>query len=260
MIRVAISGFSGKLGSALLPFLLEDPDVDLVAGFSRTHKEGAPLDQVHSFSELLGTGPQLLLDVSQHEGAASRLLEAIEAGVSPVIGVTGFEQAELDALNAAAKANRVPAIYAPNFAVGAVLMMRFAEMASRWFGDIEVIEMHHDRKLDSPSGTAMMTLDRLARHRQDPTAPQLNEQEKVTGARGGVYDGIHVHSVRLPGLVAHQIVMFGGPGEGLTIRHDAYDRACYGKGALLCLKKVLTMTPGLHRGLDSILFDQAGSV
>lgn len=254
MIKVSIAGFRGKLGSALVPHLQADGEISIVGGLTRDPSRTSDFTHFDSIQDIIAGSPDVYLEVAHHEGALHRMTSALHAHIPTVIGTTGFDQEELDALHQHCLKANVPALYAPNFAVGAILMMKFAEIAAKWFPDVEVIELHHEGKADSPSGTAMMTLNRLAQSRTKPNPKPLREIEKVAHARGGNVDGIHVHSVRLPGLVAHQIVQFGGPGEGLKIVHDAFDRACYGKGAVLAVKGVRSLPPGLHQGLDTLLF------
>jgi 4-hydroxy-tetrahydrodipicolinate reductase len=170
--------------------------------------------------------------------------------VHAVVGTTGLSSADYDDFRK--HFVRSSCLVAPNFAIGAVLMMRFAEMASPFFDTAEVIELHHDAKADAPSGTAMMTVQRMAAASPD-WAPDPTKQEVVKGARGGAADGgIHVHSVRLRGLVAHQEVLLGTMGQSLTIRHDSYDRTSFMPGVLLAVKKVAER-PGLTVGLDALL-------
>lgn len=260
MVKVAIAGFRGKLGSALMPHLLAEVDIAVVGGLTRHPSPTSDFTHFNSIQDILGGSPDVYLEVASHEGALHRITSAIHAKVAPVIGTTGFDAAELMEIDEESRRANVPALYAPNFAVGAILMMKFAEMAAQWFPDVEVIELHHDQKADSPSGTAMMTLNRLAASHQRPQPSQRKEIEKLPHARGANYEGIHVHSVRLPGLVAHQIVQFGGPGEGLKITHDAFDRTCYGKGVVLAVKQIHTLSPGLHQGLDAVLFKNVDSL
>lgn len=196
----------------------------------------------------------VLIDFSHHSAAVSHSLSAIQRGVRPVIGCTGLSDSGLGEIRSACRETEVGAMYIPNFAIGAVLMMRFAQMAAKWMPDAEIIELHHDRKEDAPSGTAMLTADLIAQGRvSDPTrlpTPLM----KAEGARGGKVSGVPIHSVRLPGLLAHQQVMFGGPGEVLTLRHDSMDRKSFMHGVKLSAVKVLELKT-LVIGLDKILFE-----
>lgn len=265
MIKAAVAGFTGRLGQAVLPSLLGDSAIQVTAGISRSgqaDKPGLSAFPVFKFpAEAFERVPfDVLLDVSHRIGARERYLAAIGLGADVVTGVTGIEAEVLNEVAAAALTSGRRFLIVPNFAIGAVLMMRFAEAAAKWMPDFEIIELHHAKKEDAPSGTAMMTLARMAAARaSDPTAPDT-KLEKLKGARGGEQHRVHVHSVRLPGLTAHQEVIFGAPGEGLTIRHDAYDRACCGPGAALCVREVAKLAPGLHQGMDCLLFPGEGEV
>src|SRR5207247_9986060 len=166
---------------------------------------------------ILDAKADVLIEFSPGAAAAEHGRVAIPAGVRPVIGATGMGQQDLDGLAALCGAKRVGAVVAPNFAVGAGLMSQFARQAARHFPNVEIIELHHDRKRDAPSGTALRTAAVVAAARGSAPAPAVKEEETITGARGGRAEGIRVHSVRLPGLAAHQDAIFGGPGQTLVI-------------------------------------------
>jgi 4-hydroxy-tetrahydrodipicolinate reductase len=198
---------------------------------------------------LTGRGVEVVVDFTHREAARANLAWAAEAGVHAVVGTSGFTDSDLAGLRASFTSSNC--LIAPNFAIGAVLMMRFAELAAPWFETAEVIELHHDQKVDSPSGTAMRTVERMAEASKtwnaDPTTT-----ETIDGARGADHEGIHVHSVRLAGLVAHQEVLLGTTGQSLTIRHDSYDRSSFMPGVLLATKRIGGL-PGVTVGLDALL-------
>jgi 4-hydroxy-tetrahydrodipicolinate reductase len=177
-------------------------------------------------------------------------------GIHAVVGTTGLTTADIDSLRATFGTGTAHCLIAPNFAISAVLMMRFAEIAAPYFDTAEVIEYHHDRKIDAPSGTAVATADRIADARGDAAwAPDPTEREVLTGARGGVSGGargVHVHSVRMRGMVAHQDVIFGAAGQTLTIRQDSYDRESFMPGVVLACKRIADH-PGVTIGLDAYL-------
>jgi 4-hydroxy-tetrahydrodipicolinate reductase len=203
------------------------------------------------------TEPDVLLDLTNHEAVESNAHAAISRKISPVLGATGLSPAAIETLSNAAREQQVGAIYVPNFAVGAVLMMHFSELAAKWLPDVEIIEMHHDRKADAPSGTALRTAELIAAARTRPSTPKPESSVKASGALGGrwpegVPDPVPVHSVRLPGLLAHQMVIFGGPGETLTLRHDSLDRAGFMEGVKLAIRRVQGLE-GLVVGLDKLL-------
>jgi len=262
VIRVGVFGAAGRMGSTVCGAVVADPELELVAavdplhaGLDLRHAAGVETDlHVSPHAEaLLEAGAEVVVDFTHLEAACENLAFAAEHGIHAVVGTTGFTDGDLDGFRASF--SRSGCLIAPNFAIGAVLMMRFAELAAPWFETAEVIELHHDRKVDAPSGTAMLTVERMAAANpdwaQDPTRTEV-----LPGARGASGPaGIRVHSVRLRGLVAHQEVLFGTTGQGLTIRHDSYDRSSFMPGVLLAIKQVPKLS-GLTVGLDSLLFGQ----
>jgi len=176
---------------------------------------------------------------------------ALEHGVAAVIGTTGINAEALAEVSTLTAKHRGKVVIAPNFALGAVLMMHFATIAARFFQRAEIIELHHDAKLDAPSGTAVKTAEMILSTREE-AAPERAGQEKLAGARGADLEGVHVHSVRLPGLVAHQEVLFGLEGQLLTIRHDSFARSSFMPGVLLAIRQVL-QRPGVTYGLEKLL-------
>ena len=259
-IRVGVFGAGGRMGSLVCRSVVAEPDLTLVAGIDPFHAgidlrqvTGADMHglQISADAEaLVRGGAEVAIDFTHLEAAKENLAWCAENGVHAVVGTTGFvpdDYAELTRLFT--KSN---CFIAPNFAIGAVLMMRFAEMAAPYFETVEIIELHHDQKADAPSGTAILTAQRIAaasaEWAADPTQTVV-----VEGARGGeAAGGIRVHSVRLRGLVAHQEVLLGTTGQSLTIRHDSYDRSSFMPGVMLAVKAVATR-PGLTVGLDALL-------
>jgi 4-hydroxy-tetrahydrodipicolinate reductase len=192
------------------------------------------------------------VDFTVVDAARDNVNWCADHGVHAVVGTTGFSSADLDGFRERFAASDANAVIAPNFAIGAVLMIRFAELAAPYFESAEVIELHHDQKVDAPSGTAMLTVERMATA-SDEWAADPTTTTVVDGARGGVgAGGIHVHSVRLRGLVAHEEVLLGTTGQSLSIRHDSYDRTSFMPGVLLAVKAV-GERPGLTIGLDPLL-------
>jgi 4-hydroxy-tetrahydrodipicolinate reductase len=197
--------------------------------------------------------PTVLVDLSRGESAVEHARVAFDHRVPVVIGATGLSADAVAALRERAEAEGVGAILAPNFALGALLMMEFARKAARFFPHVEIIELHHDRKRDAPSGTAARTARLVAEARGAAPPPAVTETTTVDGARGGSVDGVRVHSVRLPGLVAHQEVLFGGPGQTLTIRHDSTSEESFMPGLVLAIQRVGAlrhMVEGLEHVLD----------
>ena len=195
----------------------------------------------------------VLVDLSHRSAAADHAETALRRGAAVVIGATGLTTDDLARIERASAAAGKGVLIVPNFSVGAVLMMRFAEMAAAWMPDVEILELHHERKEDAPSGTAMLTARLIAEARRDAPTELPHPFLKAEGARGADVLGVPVHSIRLPGYLAHQAVMFGAPGESLTIRHDSMDRASFMPGVRLAARAVLGMT-GVTTGLDKVLF------
>jgi 4-hydroxy-tetrahydrodipicolinate reductase len=198
----------------------------------------------------------VVVDFTAPGSALSNTLAILDAGARPVVGTTGFLPADLERVRALCAESGLGAVIAPNFAIGAVLSMRFAREAARFFPTVEIVELHHDRKADAPSGTALRTAEAIAEGRgaTSPPAAIPGEIEILAGARGALAAGrVRVHSVRLSGLVAHQEVIFGGEGETLTLRHDSLSRECFMPGVVLAVRRVPAMRT-LVVGLESLLF------
>jgi 4-hydroxy-tetrahydrodipicolinate reductase len=243
-IKVAVAGHRGKVGSILAAALAAEPDIDYVGGVSRGDDIGTFLHE---------TRPRAFVDFTRPTEAMHNVLAAVAAGASPVVGTTGLSAADVDKLETACKAKGLGGIVAPNFAVGAVLMMHLADIAAPHFDAAEIIEMHHATKLDAPSGTALSTARRLAARRgARPFSHKKAEKVTLEGTRGGEEHGVAVHSVRLPGFVADQEVIFGLPGQTLSIAHRTTSREAYVPGVLLAIRKV-TSDPRFYRGLDDLL-------
>lgn len=240
------------MGATVCGAVASDPDLELVGAVDPAHAgevvEGVAIAATPD--ALADAGADVSVDFTLAAAARANLAWCAASGVHAVVGTTGLTAADLEALAGAFTTSNC--VVAPNFAIGAVLMMRFAELAAPFFDTAEVIELHHDAKTDAPSGTAMMTVQRMAAA-SPQWAPDPTQHVVVDGARGGVGPGgIHVHSVRLRGLVAHQEVLLGAAGQTLTLRHDSYDRTSFMPGVLLAVKEV-ARHPGLTVGLDALL-------
>jgi 4-hydroxy-tetrahydrodipicolinate reductase len=243
-IRVAVAGHRGKVGSVLVAVLQDDPGIEYVGGVGKGDDLAAFLHEKR---------PRAFVDFTRPSEAVHNALAAIAAGASPIVGTTGIPADGVDKIETACKSRGVGGIVAPNFAVGAVLMMHLAEIAAPLFDAVEVIEMHHDAKRDAPSGTALATARRLAAKRGDkPFSHKKAEKEMLAGTRGGEEGKVAVHSVRLPGFVADQEVIFGLPGQTLTIAHRTTSREAYVPGVLIAIRAV-TSSPRFYRALDELL-------
>ena len=243
-IRVAISGHRGKVGAILVAAFEAEPGIEYVGGVGAGDDLAAFLHEKR---------PHTLVDFTRPSVALHNALAAVAAGAAPVVGTTGIPADGVDKLEVACKAKGLGGIVAPNFAVGAVLMMHLAEIAAPHFDAAEIVEMHHAAKLDAPSGTALSTARRLAARRGNkPFIHKKAEKETLAGTRGGEEGNVGVHSIRLPGFVADQEVIFGLPGQTLTIAHRTTSREAYVPGVLLAIRRV-TAEPRFYRGLDELL-------
>jgi 4-hydroxy-tetrahydrodipicolinate reductase len=246
------------MGTTVCAAVAGDPDLQLVAAVdpAAVGLDANGVDIAAEADAIAAAQADVVIDFTAIDAARANVAWAAANGVHAVVGTTGWSADDLARVGVDFEAAGRACVIAPNFAIGAVLMMRFAELAAPWFETAEVVELHHDAKRDAPSGTAMLTAQRMAAASED-WAPDPTEQEVVEGARGGVLDGshsgIHVHSLRLRGLVAHQEVILGTTGQSLTIRHDSYDRVSFMPGVLLAAKQVSSLPAGLTVGLDGLL-------
>jgi 4-hydroxy-tetrahydrodipicolinate reductase len=251
-IKVGVVGAAGRMGSTVCAAVEVDPALELVAAIdpSDAGTTESGIRVANSLDALADAGAEVVVDFTVASAARGTLPWLAEHGIHAVVGTTGLTADDFETLrNAFTKSN---CIVASNFAVSAVLMMRFAELAAPFFETAEIIELHHDAKVDAPSGTAVTTAARMAAASADWAADPTKE-EVVAGARGGVGPaGIRVHAVRMRGMVAHQEVILGAAGQTLTIRQDSYDRLSYMPGVLLACKHVAEH-PGLTIGLDAYL-------
>lgn len=262
-INIIVAGPRGRMGREAVNLVKETPHFRLTAVIDRINN-GKLLSDTEGFSGLdvpiytdihecfREVEADVLIDLTTPDLGFLHTKSALENGVRPVVGTTGFTPEQLEELKELAERKSLGCIIAPNFAVGAVLMMKFAQTAAKYFEDVEIIEMHHDRKLDAPSGTAVKTAEMIGVNREPKAQGHENEKETISGARGAEVDGMRIHSVRLPGLVAHQQVIFGSNGQTLTIRHDSYNRASFMSGVKVSVETVLQLNTLVY-GLESII-------
>jgi 4-hydroxy-tetrahydrodipicolinate reductase len=242
-ITVAVIGAAGRMGSTVCQAVEAADDLELVGRF----------DLGDELGELAGA--DIAVEFSTPEATLANVLHCIRRGVHTVVGTTGWTEEKLDRVRWALDTSPgTGVLIAPNFSLGAVLMMRFAAQAARFYESAEVVELHHPDKVDAPSGTAARTARLIAEKRKDSGLPPIPDATTTAleGARGADIDGVRVHAVRLRGLVAHQEVLLGGPGEQLTIRHDSFDRVSFMPGVLLGVRRIGAM-PGLTVGLEPLL-------
>ncbi|MED1863683.1 4-hydroxy-tetrahydrodipicolinate reductase [Fictibacillus nanhaiensis] len=263
-IRIILAGPRGKMGQEALKMIEETPHFELVAavdskndGLQVKDLTGAPQSLEAPVYDDMGNclssiEADVVVDLTRPDIGKKHLELALNHGLRTVIGTTGFSNEDLERLTALAEEKKTGAIIAPNFAIGAILMMKFSQMAAKYLPDIEIIEKHHDQKLDAPSGTALKTAQLITEVREEKKQGHPDENEDLKGARGAELEGIRIHSVRLPGLVAHQEVIFGGEGQVLTIRHDSMNRTSFMPGVRLAVESVMNIE-GLVYGLENIM-------
>jgi 4-hydroxy-tetrahydrodipicolinate reductase len=249
VIRVGVVGAAGRMGREVAHAVVVDPELELAALIDPSHAgqvlEGSTVEA--DLDALSTAGAQVAVEFTRPEAGPANISWCVAHGIHVVTGTTGFDPDPSWAVQ-----RSVGVFIAPNFAIGAVLMQRFAELAVRYLPEAEIIELHHQDKPDAPSGTAMATARRMAHVRS--AGSREHGEERVPGARGADVEGIRVHSVRLPGLVAHQAVILGGQGQTLTIRHDSTDWTSFMPGVVMAVKAVASR-PGLTLGLDALLED-----
>lgn len=262
-IKVMVAGVAGKMGREVVKAVAGEANLQLVAGVD-VHAVGEDIGKLAGIGPLGLTvqpdleeairmfRPQVLVDFTRPEAVRRNIRIAVENGVRPVVGTTGLTDAEIREIGELCEGQAVGCLIAPNFAIGAVLMIKLAVQAAKYFPNVEIIELHHDQKLDAPSGTALKTAQAIAQVREGFRQGHFNEEEKIPGARGADYEGMRLHSIRLPGYVAHQEVIFGGLGQTLTIRHDSISRESFMPGVILGINRILNANR-LILGLENIL-------
>ena len=253
-IKVIIAGFKGKMGQAAYKMVTEDNTLEVVCLLDplTSQKEVAGVPVFNQKEDLIGLEADVWVDFTTPKVAYEHTRFALEHGFAPVVGTTGFTSDEIEELIELSRKRELGGLIAPNFAVGAVLLMQFAAQAAKYFPNVEIIELHHDQKKDAPSGTAIKTAELISKVRPQKPQGAVDEKEVLPGARGAELNGMRIHSVRLPGLVAHQEVIFGGQGEGLTLRHDSYDRQSFMTGVNLGIKEVVKKKELVY-GLEYLL-------
>jgi 4-hydroxy-tetrahydrodipicolinate reductase len=256
--KVLVHGAAGRVGQEVIKAVCQEPGMALVGavdikatGETLTLADGTTVPFVKVLADIIEScEPDVMVDFTTAKASLPALRIAAKHNVNLVIGTTGFSAAELDEINKLAEANEIGIVAAPNFALGAVLMMHLAKIAGKFMDHAEIIELHHDKKLDAPSGTALLTAKAMAEARGKTFLPPAAGEP--TASRGQGVEGINIHSVRLPGLMAHQEVIFGASGQTLSIRHDTINRECYMPGVIIAIKAVVKQK-GFIYGLDRLL-------
>ncbi len=244
-LRVGVLGARGRMGQQVCNAVVDADDLDLVAA----------VDAGDWLFSVADGGAQVLVDFTHPDVVMDNIRFAVDQGINAVVGTTGFTQERFDTVRTWLEdAPGLGVIVAPNFAIGAALLMRFAATAARFYESVEIVELHHPDKVDAPSGTAMRTATIVGEERERagrPPPPDATSQG-VEGARGAVVSGVHVHAVRMRGLVAHEEVLFGNPGETLTLRHDSFERTSFLPGVMMAVRGV-SSRPGLTIGIEPLL-------
>ena len=266
-IKVLVCGAAGKMGQSVIKAVSAEAGLKLVSAIDRADNpnSGKDIGLICGIKELgvslssnlkeaiSKTQPDVMVDFTMPEIVFVNAQMALKAGVRVVIGTTGMSKDDISELSDLSKQNSTGAIIAPNFAIGAILMMKFAKEASKYFAHAEIVEYHHDKKLDAPSGTAIKSAELMAQARKEFGRDSVKGKETIKSALGAIADGnIHIHSVRLPGMIAHQEILLGGLGQLLTIRHDAFERTAFMPGVLLSIKKVIELDRLVY-GLENIV-------
>jgi 4-hydroxy-tetrahydrodipicolinate reductase len=260
-IKVAVNGALGRMGQQVLHAVVADPDLELIAAADIKadrdrlsvpgQAQDAPLhSNLTSLIEMYH--PHVVVDFTVPEAAMSAARLALKNGANLVMGTTGLSEANLKEIDDLAQKHKKGAVVAANFAIGAIILMRLAQIAAKYFDNAEIIELHHDKKLDAPSGTSLATARAMLQARGKPFLYPRTEKETLKGTRGGQLEGVSIHSIRLPGLVASQEVIFGALGQTLSIRHDTISRESFMPGVILAIKEVVKRH-GLVYGLDTLL-------
>lgn len=265
--KVAVGAINGRMGRACARLVIDSKDFELAGAFGKPGasysgkdvglllgQEAIGVTISKDFDSMLSAcHPDIVLDNSVHENSVAIGKKSLEAGIRLVIGTSGIPEHDVQALAELADKHKVGALVIPNYSIGAVLMMDFARQAGAFFENVEIVEMHHAKKLDAPSGTAVHTAKKLATCRSEFNHRDVQERESLAGSRGGLAQaGVRIHSLRLPGLVSHQEVIFGAPGELLTVQHNSFNMDCFSKGILMSLSYVREIDH-LALGLDKVL-------
>lgn len=242
-IRILVNGAFGRMGQITTKAISAQPHFELVGQTGRDYDLGKAIKDSQA---------DVVIDFTHAQSVFSNTNAIIDAGARPVIGTSGLTKDQVQELKKRCDALKLGAIIAPNFSLGAVLMMKYAKAIVKYMPKVEIIEMHHDGKADTPSGTAMRTAELLHEGNPDVNQPQKTYKDNVAGSRGALYQGVPIHAIRLPGLLAHEQIIFGETGETLTLRHDSIDRQCFMPGVCLATEKVMGLDHLVY-GLEEIL-------
>jgi 4-hydroxy-tetrahydrodipicolinate reductase len=263
MKKIAMFGICGKMGTSMTKELLKEKDMEVICGFDKLNVEkdmgyalgiGENNKKIfNKYKDVRNLNPDLIIDFTNAEAASETITWALNEGIDIVVGTTGFNKDELVKIEERANKSRSKVFIVPNFSIGAVLMIKISQMIAKYFDGCEIIELHHDKKKDAPSGTSIFTAQQISQTKEfNSIRLKDGETETVGGSRGAFSNGIHIHSVRLPGFLSHQNVIFGTQGQTLSIKHECIDRSSFYPGLLLAVRKIDKM-PNYTYGLDKIL-------
>jgi len=263
MKKIAMFGICGKMGTSMAKELLKEKDMEIVCGFDRLNI-GEDIGYIlgigqnnkkifNKYEDIKNLNPNLIIDFTNAQTALETISWALNEGIDIITGATGFKKDELTDIEERANKSKNKVLIVPNFSIGAVLMVRISRMIAKYFDNCEIIELHHDEKKDAPSGTSIFTAQQISQTKEfNSVRLKDGEIETVNSSRGAFYDGIHIHSIRLPGVLAHQNVIFGAKGQTLSIKHDSIDRSTFYPGLILAVRKIDEMQNYTY-GLDKIL-------
>jgi|SRR5690625_114706 len=263
-IKIVLGGPRGNMGKEAITMIEEESQFSLVGFLVRSLEDTDAIHEIRSLTNdkiniydnatqcFQSENPDVYIDLTVANAAYKHSKEALNQQIRVVIGTSGLSTQQVDELSAIADVHQTGCIIAPNFALGSILMMLFSQMAAKYFPDVEVIEKHHDGKIDAPSGTAVKTVEMMKETREKKRQGHPNEHEVLTGARGADYDGMKIHSMRLPGLIAHQEVVFGSKSQLLSIKHDAFDRKAYMEGLHFTVLEVMKLKELIY-GLEHLI-------
>ena len=263
MKKIAMFGICGRMGKAISQELILEKDIELIAGFDSYNKGmdigtflgGAKSNNIvtDSYEDILKQQPDIIIDFTTADIARKTIEWAINNNIDIIVGTTGLNDGDLEKFEKMAGGSDSKVFIVPNFAIGAVIMMKVSAKIAGYFDDCEIIEMHHDKKQDAPSGTSIATAENISKNKVfGSDRLKKGEKENIESSRGGFGKGIHIHSVRLPGLVAHQNVLFGAKGQTLSIRHDSMDRTSFYPGVIMAVRTI-DKIPNYTFGLDSLI-------
>ncbi|MEA2016713.1 MAG: 4-hydroxy-tetrahydrodipicolinate reductase [Actinomycetota bacterium] len=263
MKKIVMSGICGKMGTSISRELLNEEGIELVGGLDVLNK-GTDVGEFltgknngyriyDSYDDIKKLSPDIIVDFTNAEAADKTINWAIDNSIDIIVGTTGLKKKQLEIIEKKASNPTSKTLIVPNFSIGAVIMIKISKMISKYFDGCEIIELHHDKKIDAPSGTSLYSAKEIGNCKKF-TRSRLkeDEEEEVSGSRGGFVDGIHIHSVRLPGMLAHQNIIFGAKGQTLSLKHDSFDRTSFYPGVILAIKN-LEKLPGYTFGLDKLI-------